>query len=528
METPALKPSRIKKNFRRAFFVLAVLVTLGALFVAEEDWRGGRAWRNYKSAMEAKGERFDAARLIPPKVPDEENFAACAYLAHAFAGPLESPGWTNVESYLRYPDSLPRRQGWPYGLSADLSNWVVSFQSVSESSVSTASRRISENTIGIIRHNAQAERQRHGLQAAAATNSQTRSEGGAVAKNMEPAQAAAIILDHLKVCEPVLTELQAASLRRYCRFNVPYEELAGPTISNAMVLTMNHYIVIKWLDRVLSLRAEAELAAGQSDSALEDVHLMLRLDDGLKDEPLLISQLVHYACMTLILHPIAQGLAERRWSDAQLRALQEQLGQTDLLASTVRAFYGERDILAKNSFFSGSRFVPRGWSCWEELNLNRAFQEALLPRVNIAEREIKPDTGHACDIAMSNYPTSGAFIHHRIFATMMLPPLFRAPQQAAFAQTEIDLLSVACALERYRLAEGSYPEQLASLTPRFIATLPHDIVNGQPLNYRRTANGKFVLYSVGWNEKDDGGVTTTKKDGSPDRDRGDWVLEYPN
>jgi hypothetical protein len=66
------------------------------------------------------------------------------------------------------------------------------------------------------------------------------------------------------------------------------------------------------------------------------------------------------------------------------------------------------------------------------------------------------------------------------------------------------------------------------LTPRFMATLPHDIINGQPLKYRRTASGKFVLYSVGWNEKDDGGVTVTKKDGSPDRNHGDWVLEYPD
>ena len=45
---------------------------------------------------------------------------------------------------------------------------------------------------------------------------------------------------------------------------------------------------------------------------------------------------------------------------------------------------------------------------------------------------------------------------------------------------------------------------------------------------RKTANGKFVLYSVGWNEKDDGGVIATNKDGNPDRNHGDWVFEYPD
>ena len=52
---------------------------------------------------------------------------------------------------------------------------------------------------------------------------------------------------------------------------------------------------------------------------------------------------------------------------------------------------------------------------------------------------------------------------------------------------------------------------------QFIAKLPHDIIGGQPLKYRRTADGQFVLYSIGWNEKDDGGVP-----GKTDTE-GDWV-----
>jgi hypothetical protein len=348
---------------------------------------------------------------------------------------------------------------------------------------------------------------------------------------MDPAQAAAIVLDHLQVCEPVLAELRAASLRPYCRFNVPYEDWAGPKQEQAASSTLQHLAVFKGIFQVLALHASAELAAGQTDQALADVNMMFRLEDGLQAEPLLISQLVHYSSTVLLLKPIAEGLVERRWSDAQLRFLQERLGQTDLLSSTVRAFYGERDILA-NRFFSGQmsdghiHIMLRGWYHLEQLNYNRAFQEGLLPRINLAEREVNPDTSHACDLAMSNYPPTGAFIHHRIFAALMLPGA-HAPEKAAAVQTDVDLIMLACALERYRIAEGTYPDQLASLAPRFIATLPHDIINGQPLKYRRTANGRFVLYSVGWNEKDDGGVTATKKDGSQDRNRGDWVFEYP-
>jgi hypothetical protein len=37
----------------------------------------------------------------------------------------------------------------------------------------------------------------------------------------------------------------------------------------------------------------------------------------------------------------------------------------------------------------------------------------------------------------------------------------------------------------------------------------------------------FVLYSVGWNEVDDGGITVQHKDGTEDRENGDWVWHYP-
>jgi hypothetical protein len=41
--------------------------------------------------------------------------------------------------------------------------------------------------------------------------------------------------------------------------------------------------------------------------------------------------------------------------------------------------------------------------------------------------------------------------------------------------------------------------------------------------------GQFVLYSVGWNEKDGGGVVVFEKGSSPSADinQGDWVWRYP-
>jgi len=63
----------------------------------------------------------------------------------------------------------------------------------------------------------------------------------------------------------------------------------------------------------------------------------------------------------------------------------------------------------------------------------------------------------------------------------------------------------------YYLVHGDYPETLDALVPQFMEKIPRDIIGGKPLHYRRTDNGKFLLYSVGWNETDDGGVVNLRE-----------------
>ena len=107
---------------------------------------------------------------------------------------------------------------------------------------------------------------------------------------------------------------------------------------------------------------------------------------------------------------------------------------------------------------------------------------------------------------------------------MMLPALTNTVKKYTYAQSSVDLARVACALERYRLAHGEFPESLDALSPLFLEKVPHDIISGQPLHYRRTSEGKFLLYSVGWNETDDGGTVVLNKTGRlVDTAQGDWV-----
>ena len=68
----------------------------------------------------------------------------------------------------------------------------------------------------------------------------------------------------------------------------------------------------------------------------------------------------------------------------------------------------------------------------------------------------------------------------------------------------------ALAVERYRLSEGTLPESLTDLVPRFLEGVPADPYAGGPMLYESRAGG-FVVYSVGLDGRDDGGRETPEE-----------------
>jgi hypothetical protein len=107
------------------------------------------------------------------------------------------------------------------------------------------------------------------------------------------------------------------------------------------------------------------------------------------------------------------------------------------------------------------------------------------------------------------------FMHFAIF-----PYLEGAVRRAAQVQTAVNQARIACALTRFHQARGRYPETLNQLSPAFLKFVPQDLIGGQPLRYRPTDDGRFILYSVGWDEKDDGGLPSGAPSGFGS---GDWL-----
>lgn len=504
------------RNLKRAVFSLAFLATLIALFYAEENWRGWRTWENFRHEWEAKGERFDLASVVPPAVPDEKNFARTPVVASSYEWLLDKNGRklakpdTNLVNRLDidladdYGHSVEGDGSWAKGTLTDLKPRLELFAAKT-------------NLFPVLPRS--------------------------------PSPAADVLLVLAKF-DPIVEELREAAVLPESRFPLEYDKDCPAEI------LLPHLAPLKRSSQLLELRAIAELQSGDSQKALADVRLTLRLSDSVKNEPILISHLVRIAILQIALQPIYEGLAEHRWSDAQLVELDALLARENFLADYRTAMRGEMILLQIGDiqylrrhpeqignlggvFEDGktsepklpgeliAHLIPSGWFYQNQYRCVRMTVQFFLPTVDMGKGVVLPAAVRAANRELEAEVKSTT--PYNLLEKMLLPALGNAVKKFAYAQSAADLARTAIALERYRLAQGKYPATLDALAPQFIAAVPHDVIGGEPLQYRQETDGGFVLYSVGWNETDDGGVVVFSKGktSTVDISGGDWVWRYP-
>ena len=172
------------------------------------------------------------------------------------------------------------------------------------------------------------------------------------------------------------------------------------------------------------------------------------------------------------------------------------------------------------------KLVPRGWVYQNLASYNERIQNILPPSLQSKPPTISPAQVEQTQQRMQREIPSCVY---GWMSHMTTPNFLRALEHIARIQTTLNQARIVCALERCRMARGQYPESLAELTPQFIGQLPLEVIDGAPMRYRRTSDGKFVLYSIGWNGTDDGGTPGLSGDtsGKPDFTQGDWVWQFP-
>jgi len=312
---------------------------------------------------------------------------------------------------------------------------------------------------------------------------------------------------------------------------------------------------LKQLVEWQSVSVAADLHAGRSTDARDQLLDALRLVERQKSERLIISQLVRIACGSILWNSTWAALQSPGWTEEQLAPVQAAWQRLDFLTDMIAGCEMERAMTiehykqlrasraARASFIAqtesgvellGAEFytlpsrgfilrwlhVPLWRLVWLDQDALHALErwQSIIAGGRIAQRQSwtearrsleqgneLPETvpllsGSPLEHPPSHYDRWRFLVANEPFSiggTMIL--------RTAKADTQRNLAIAAIAIERYRLRHGGLPHRLDSLIPDFLAAAPRDYLNGEPLKYSKRENGTFALYSVGENGKDDGG-----------------------
>ncbi len=566
-----MNPPQIElwRAMRRCLVGLGLCVTLIGFFYTEELWRGKRAWNNCKRALQAQGVDLNWADYIPPEVPENENIFSVPEMQKWFVG----RGGTELSKKLSYPGfgQTARRVvaeltiGLP-GAPAPGGSVVLRWD---DSKASTEAARLLSNALGptaivpqglglMLRRPEEIQAARIFLQCQTvptekelgrflsypilATNNVVADTlkfepdgGGSYHVTMAIPIMAADYLAWSDQLEPQFAIIRQALQRPLMRMDGNYAHPAEIPIPN--------FVTERAFAQTLGARAQCHLLLGQPGEALRDLTLMH--DSGrimAESKPMtLVAAMINVAVRGIYADAIADGMRLHAWHEPQLAALEEQLKQINLLPPVRQSvemervghcYYLETEVSARMGYelfkFSYSdktgswtdlkdsvigRLIPRGW-VYHNIVAGCNLYSNVFACMDSTRQIVFPDKVAQLGKIVARF---SHWSPYTFIVGPLAPNFSRALQTTAKNQTMVNQALIACALERYHLAHGEYPESLEALAPQFLDNIPHDVIGGNPLHYRRAADGTFLLYSVGWNGRDDGGVR-----GKSDAE-GDWV-----
>src|SRR5262245_309855 len=286
--------------------------------------------------------------------------------------------------------------------------------------------------------------------------------------------------------------------------------------ADALSTPMPHVSEAHKVAKLLLLDALLRAQDREPDEALASCRAALNGGRSVGDEPATISQLArcgwHIRTVKAVERTLAQGQpAEGALSTTQ--QLLEDVAADRLLLTAARA---ERAFLHRvyEALAAGTINLPPG-----------AAADSLVRDPTLRQPDVL-NQGHAwvlhfttqfVEIAKEppekQLPKIRQLEATRQDAPPAARPLVPAVEKIAGAclrtLAQLRCASVALALERYRQAQGRWPEELTALKPAYLREVPGDPFAGAPLRYRRLGDG-VVVYSVGLDGTDDGGTLDDK------------------
>ncbi len=289
--------------------------------------------------------------------------------------------------------------------------------------------------------------------------------------------------------------------------------------SKGVQMLLPHLAKLRQGVRLLQIEALVAVEDGDTRRALDAVAAAIAAGNSVRQEPILISQLVRVACHGVTLEAVSRMMSMAALSDGELVQLGKDLRAAEDPGGLTRALAGER-ALGLTAFDHpeqvlsnipevqgfGPGLVSAAGSLIRVTGIAGSDRQRYLSfmdeMVTASQRPLYEAIA-LMDAMQPRLQAGRSWIPS--FTDALVPALVHTGNVFARDAANISSAETAAAIERYRLANGNaVPEKLEQLVPAFLADAPVDPFDGKPLRYRQDETG-YSVYSVGENLRDDGG-----------------------
>ena len=351
-------------------------------------------------------------------------------------------------------------------------------------------------------------------------------------------------------------EFVAGSLKGYCHRK--YDSL-GPDDS-LLSLLMPHLSPLRALARVGMGRAELAAQEGRNSEVLDNCLTVIRagkhwqIKEATLVEQLIGSSLSRMGCLNLL-----STIARHDISPDDLQRIHQELSALHADGYPLMGIAGERlfflDIVQRTFTEGGpggGHILPRSlvlqglaepitWGNGPYLNqgmflggtlihAGRDETTAMFNRLygmNDKDMTMTPYELHACERKTVDEEIMDLPRHRFWLVRILMPALERAGALGFRGKAEYEATLTVLALMRWQLDKGQYPQELTELLATGdLRNLPDDPYGPGPLRYQRRADD-FVLYSLGADFDDDGGLENSDQwgEGEEGGDRVFWPVQ---
>ncbi len=284
-----------------------------------------------------------------------------------------------------------------------------------------------------------------------------------------------------------------------------------------------HLSEMRQLAQLLQLDAILATENGKSDTAFNSIKSIFSATESLNKEPVMVSQLVRISCQLLGVSVIEYTLNRTDFSDGQIVELCAMLKDIEDSNGILFAILGERTfalnmlMYPKSMYFNfsasnnSSNFLslPPVLFLYKVAGLNESDAILLIDYIDDVIKtlelplEQRKEASKVLDKKHNNIPKKN--ILFRKFAPSLGRSITSDLRNIALIRSSRTALSV----QRYRLKNNKLPDSLNGLVPDYLESVPLDPYDGKEIRYNKLDKG-FVVYSIGKDQKDDGGKEDPK------------------